>query len=68
MLICDTISESYIEEEQTTQWSNEKEQMDNQRSTKHTYKGKNRVIRTPLKTGVDSGAPERSVYMEQNMY
>jgi hypothetical protein len=52
-------SESYIEEEQTTQWSNEKVQMDNQRSTKHTYKGKNRVIRTPLKTGVDSGAPER---------
>ena len=40
----------YIEEEQTTQWSKEKVQRDNQRSTKHTYKTKNRVKRTPLKT------------------
>jgi hypothetical protein len=29
-----------------------------QRSTKHTYKTKDRVTRTPLKTGGDSGAPE----------
>jgi hypothetical protein len=41
----------YIEEEQTTQWSKEKVQKDKQRSTKHTYKAKDRVTRTPLKTG-----------------
>ena len=34
---------SYIEEEQTTQWSKEEEQKDKQRSTKHTYKTKDRV-------------------------
>ena len=32
-----------IEEEQTTQWSKEKVQKDKQRSTKHTYKSKDRV-------------------------
>jgi LysM repeat protein len=31
---------SYIEEEQTTQWPKEKVQKDKQRSTKHTYKAK----------------------------
>ena len=41
----------YIEEEQTTQWPKEKVQKDKQRSTKHTYKSKDRVTRTPLKTG-----------------
>jgi hypothetical protein len=41
----------YIEEEQTTQWPNEKVQKDKQRSTKHTYKTKDRLTRTPLKTG-----------------
>ena len=41
----------YIEEEQTTQWPKEKVQKDKQRSTKHTYKNKDRVTRTPLKTG-----------------
>jgi len=41
----------YIEEEQTTQWPKEKVQKDKQRSTKHTYKTKDRVTRTPLKTG-----------------
>ena len=39
-----------IEEEQTTQWQKEKVQKDKQRSTKHTYKTKDRVTRTPLKT------------------
>ena len=29
-----------------------------QRSTKYTYKTKDRVTRTPLKSGVNSGAPE----------
>jgi hypothetical protein len=45
----------YIKEEQTTQWPKENKQ----RSTKHTYKTKDRVTRTPLKIGgVNSGAPE----------
>ena len=47
----------YIEE-QTTQWPKEKVQKDKQRSTKHTHKTKDRVTRTPLKPGVNSGAPE----------
>jgi hypothetical protein len=38
-----------IEEEQTTQWPKEKVQKDKQRSTKHTYKTKDRVTRTPVK-------------------
>ena len=38
-------------EEQTTQWPKEKVQKDKQRSTKHTHKVKDRVTRTPLKTG-----------------
>ena len=29
-----------------------------QRSTKHTHKTKDRFTRTPLKPGVNSGAPE----------
>ena len=41
----------YVEEEQTTQWPKEKVQKDKQRSTKHTYKTKDRVTGTPLKTG-----------------
>ena len=41
----------YIEEEQTRQWPKEKVQKDKQRSTKHTYKTKDRVTRTPLRTG-----------------
>jgi hypothetical protein len=42
-----------IEKGQTTQWPNEKVQKDKQRCTKHTYKPKDRVTRTPLKTGVE---------------
>jgi hypothetical protein len=41
----------YIEEEQTNQWPKEKVHKDKQRSRKHTYKAKDRVTRTPLKTG-----------------
>ena len=41
----------YIEEEQTTQWPKEKVQKDKQRSRKHTHKTKDRVTRTPLKSG-----------------
>jgi hypothetical protein len=40
----------YIEEQQT-QWPKEKVQKNKQRSTKHTYKSKDRVTRTPLKIG-----------------
>jgi hypothetical protein len=36
---------------QTTQWPKEKVQKDKQRSTKHTYKTKDRVTRTQQKTG-----------------
>jgi len=48
----------YIAEVQTTQWSKEKVQKDKQRFTKHTHKTKDRVTRTPLKTGVNSGTTE----------
>ena len=48
----------YIKEEQTKQWPKEKVQKDKQRSTKYKYKTKDRVTRTPLKTGVNSCAPE----------
>ena len=48
----------YIKEDQTTQWPKEKVQKDKQRSTKHTHKTKDRVTRTPLKAGVNAGAPE----------
>jgi hypothetical protein len=34
----------------TTQWPKERGQKDKQQSTKHTYKTKDRVTRTPLKT------------------
>ena len=44
----------YIEEEQTTQV-----QKDKQRSAKHTYKTKDRVTRTPLKSGVELGCSGR---------
>jgi len=43
----------YIKEEQTTQWPKEKKiQADKQRSTKQTYKTKDRVTRTILKRGL----------------
>ena len=41
----------YIEGDKTTQWPKEKGQKDKQWSTKHTHKTKDRVIRTPIKTG-----------------
>ena len=43
----------FIEEEQTIQWLKEKVQKDKQRSIKHAYKIKDRVTRTPLKTGCE---------------
>ena len=47
----------YIEG-QTKQWPKEKVQKNKQRSTKHTYKTKDGITWTPLKPGVNSGAPE----------
>jgi hypothetical protein len=41
---------------QTMQWSKENVQKYKQRSTIHTHKTKDRVTRTPLLTGVNSGA------------
>ena len=43
----------YTKKEQTTQWPKEKVQKDKQRSTKHTYKTKDQVTKTPLKPGVN---------------
>ena len=37
---------------------NGQKKKDKQRSTKHTHKSKDRVTRTPLKQGVNAGAPE----------
>jgi hypothetical protein len=42
----------------TTQRPKENVQKNKQRSTKHTHKTKDRVTRTPLTTGMNSGAPE----------
>jgi hypothetical protein len=36
-------------------------QKEKQQSTRNTYKAKDPVTRLPLKTGVNSGAPEGSV-------
>jgi hypothetical protein len=41
----------YIVEKQTAQWPTDKVQKDKQRSTKHTYKTKDRLTRTPQKIG-----------------
>ena len=62
----------YIEE-QTTQWPKEKAklQKDKQRSTKHTHKTKDRVTRTPLKTGGelwDSGMVSSSCSISGNRH
>jgi hypothetical protein len=39
----------YIEKEQTAQWPKEKGQRDKQRSTRHTYKTKDRVTHVALR-------------------
>jgi hypothetical protein len=43
----------YIEEEQTTQWPKEKVQKYKHRSTKHTYKTKDRLTRTKVSERVE---------------
>ena len=52
----------YIEQEQITQWLKEKVHKDKQRSTKHTYKTKDRVTRTPLKTAGELRCSGRSCF------
>ena len=48
----------HIEEEQTTQWPKEKIQKEKIRSTKHAHETKDRITRTPLKTGCELRTPE----------
>ena len=43
---------SYIKEEQTTQWTKEKVQKDKQRSTRHTHEPKDRSVLLVEKTEV----------------
>jgi hypothetical protein len=45
-----------------------KVQKDKQWSTKHTYKTKDRVTRTILKLGVNSGAPDDEVRFVLDQY
>ena len=52
------LSESVYRRRTDNTMAKEKVQKDKQRSTKHTHKNKDRVTRTPLKPGVNSGAPE----------
>jgi hypothetical protein len=61
----DTKGEIRIRISKTPQWPKEKEQKDKQRSTKHTYKTKDRVTRPPLKTGCElrcSGKVSRTMF------
>ena len=44
--------------EQTTQWEKKNVQKEKQRSTKDIYKAKGRVIRVPLRTGLNSSTPD----------
>ena len=54
----------YVEAEQKTQWPKEKTvQKDKQRSTKHTYKIKDRVTRTPLKTGCEHQTKPKTIHI-----
>jgi hypothetical protein len=56
-----TLSDNgYTKEEQTTQWTKEKGQMDKQRSAKHTYKTKDRVTQTLLTISGEQG----NVYLQ----
>ena len=48
-------------EEQTTQWPKEKVQKDKQRSTKYTYKTKDRVTRTSLVDNITNNTTTTSL-------
>jgi hypothetical protein len=49
-----------IKEGKTTQWPKEKVQKDKRRSSKHTYKIKDQVTRTPLKSEGELGCPAQT--------
>ena len=51
-------SESVNQRRTDNTMAKRKVQKDKQRSTKHTYKTKDRVTRTPLIAGVNSGSTE----------
>ena len=48
-----------ISKKNRKKWQKEEVQEDKQRSTKHTHKVKDRVTRTPLKTGGELGCSGR---------
>jgi hypothetical protein len=51
-------SETVYRRKTENKMANKMVQKNKQRSTKHTYKTQDRVIRTPLKPGISSGAQE----------
>ena len=64
-------SESVNRRRTATQWPNEKVQKDKQRSTKHTYKTKDRATRTPLTTVGEhrcSGRESNCYFHIENQY
>ena len=60
----DTKGAGRIRKSKKNRQHNGQEKKNKQRSTKHTHKTRDRVTRTPLKTGVNSGAisPLRCLY------
>ena len=62
----DTMYSECVKEGKTTQWLKEKWQKDKQQSTKHTHKTKDRVTRSQLKQGVNTGGPKTQNGDEQN--
>ena len=54
-------SESVYQRTDNTMAKRKKVQKEKQQSIRHTYKAKGRVTGVPLKTEVNSGAPEGSV-------
>ena len=54
-------SESVYQRTDSTMVKRKKIQKEKQQSTRNTYKAKGPVTGLPLKTGVNSGAPEGSV-------
>jgi hypothetical protein len=57
--------DTLIEEEQTTQWPTNKVQEDKQRSTKHTYKTKDRIT---LNTGGTQVLRKGKQFLHHGLY
>ena len=55
-------SESIYQRTDNTMAKRKKVQKEKHQSTRHTYKAKDRVTGVPIKTGMNSGAPEGSVH------